>query len=124
VTSGPISLKNASDWRPRLAMKGPFRRERHNAKANSGPGHGVPNAMTWKIERIVTAEDFVVLRVSGRIHGENGAAAKLRIPPSTLESRIKSLEIRKSQFKFGWGLARHLASPEIGPPINSHSAVR
>jgi anti-anti-sigma regulatory factor len=27
--------------------------------------------MTWKIERIVTAEDFVVLRVSGRIHGDN-----------------------------------------------------
>jgi len=37
----------------------------------------------------------------GRISGPSGAAAKLRIPPSTLESRIKALKIRKSQFKFG-----------------------
>jgi transcriptional regulator with GAF, ATPase, and Fis domain len=37
----------------------------------------------------------------GRVSGPLGAAAKLRIPPSTLESRIKALKIRKSQFKFG-----------------------
>jgi DNA-binding NtrC family response regulator len=37
----------------------------------------------------------------GRISGPSGAAAKLKIPPSTLESRIKTLNIRKSQFKFG-----------------------
>jgi DNA-binding NtrC family response regulator len=37
----------------------------------------------------------------GRISGPAGAAAKLRIPPSTLASRIKALKIRKSQFKFG-----------------------
>jgi transcriptional regulator with GAF, ATPase, and Fis domain len=37
----------------------------------------------------------------GRVSGPSGAAAKLRIPPSTLESRIKALKIRKSQFKFG-----------------------
>jgi transcriptional regulator with GAF, ATPase, and Fis domain len=37
----------------------------------------------------------------GRIAGPSGAAAKLRIPPSTLESKIKVLKIRKSQFKFG-----------------------
>jgi DNA-binding NtrC family response regulator len=30
-----------------------------------------------------------------------GAAAKLRIPPSTLETRIKALRINKQQFKFG-----------------------
>jgi DNA-binding NtrC family response regulator len=36
----------------------------------------------------------------GRVSGPAGAAAKLRIPPSTLESRIKALKIRKSQFKF------------------------
>jgi hypothetical protein len=29
------------------------------------------------------------------------AAAKLRIPPSTLETRIKALRINKQQFKFG-----------------------
>ena len=37
----------------------------------------------------------------GRVSGPFGAAAKLRIPPSTLESRIKTLKIRKNEFKFG-----------------------
>ena len=41
----------------------------------------------------------------GRIAGPSGAAARLNIPPSTLEYKIKSLGIRKSQFKFG-GSAR------------------
>lgn len=36
----------------------------------------------------------------GRVAGPAGAAAKLRIPPSTLESRIRALKIQKSQFKF------------------------
>jgi PAS domain S-box-containing protein len=39
----------------------------------------------------------------GRIAGPSGAAARLHIPPSTLEYKIKSLKIRKSQFKFGGG---------------------
>jgi len=37
----------------------------------------------------------------GRVSGPYGAAAKLRIPPSTLETRIKALKINKQQFKFG-----------------------
>ncbi len=36
----------------------------------------------------------------GRVAGPSGAAAKLRIPASTLESKIKALKIRTSQFKF------------------------
>jgi transcriptional regulator with GAF, ATPase, and Fis domain len=36
----------------------------------------------------------------GRVSGPAGAAAKLRVPPSTLESRIKALKIQKSQFRF------------------------
>ena len=35
----------------------------------------------------------------GRVSGPNGAAARLRVPPSTLEHRIKKLRIRKSRFK-------------------------
>ncbi len=35
----------------------------------------------------------------GRISGANGAAARLRLPSSTLENRIKKLRIRKSHFK-------------------------
>jgi transcriptional regulator with GAF, ATPase, and Fis domain len=37
----------------------------------------------------------------GRVSGPSGAAAKLRIPPSTLETQIKVLKINKQQFKFG-----------------------
>jgi len=37
----------------------------------------------------------------GRVSGPSGAAAKLQMPPSTLEHRIKALGIRKGQFKFG-----------------------
>jgi PAS domain S-box-containing protein len=37
----------------------------------------------------------------GRVAGPAGAAAILRIPASTLESKIKVLKIRKSQFKLG-----------------------
>jgi DNA-binding NtrC family response regulator len=36
----------------------------------------------------------------GRIAGPSGAAAKLQIPPSTLEYKIKTLKISKNQFKF------------------------
>ncbi|MBV8552789.1 MAG: sigma 54-interacting transcriptional regulator [Acidobacteriaceae bacterium] len=37
----------------------------------------------------------------GRVSGPSGAAARLRVPRSTLESRIRALKINKSQFKFG-----------------------
>ena len=36
---------------------------------------------------------------SGKVSGTNGAAANLGIPPSTLESKIRSLKINKFQFK-------------------------
>ena len=35
----------------------------------------------------------------GRVSGPDGAAARLRVPPSTLEYRVKKLRIRKSHFK-------------------------
>ncbi len=41
----------------------------------------------------------------GRVSGPLGAAAKLRIPASTLESKIKRLKIPKSRFKLGSGFA-------------------
>jgi transcriptional regulator with GAF, ATPase, and Fis domain len=37
----------------------------------------------------------------GRISGPSGAAARLRLPSSTLNSRIEKLKIRKSRFKLG-----------------------
>jgi DNA-binding NtrC family response regulator len=36
----------------------------------------------------------------GRVSGPSGAAAKLGIPPSTLDHRIKALKINSKQFKF------------------------
>jgi transcriptional regulator with GAF, ATPase, and Fis domain len=36
----------------------------------------------------------------GRVSGSSGAAAKLEIPPSTLDHRIKALKIHKTRFKF------------------------
>jgi PAS domain S-box-containing protein len=36
----------------------------------------------------------------GRVWGPSGAAAKLGIPPSTLDHRIKALKINKKQFKY------------------------
>jgi DNA-binding NtrC family response regulator len=36
----------------------------------------------------------------GRVAGLSGAAAKLGVPPSTLDHRIKALRINKAQFKF------------------------
>ena len=36
----------------------------------------------------------------GRVSGPSGAAAKLGIPPSTLDHRIKALRINKRQFKY------------------------
>jgi PAS domain S-box-containing protein len=36
----------------------------------------------------------------GRIAGKTGAAARLGVPPSTLDHRIKALRINKTQFKF------------------------
>ena len=36
----------------------------------------------------------------GRVAGRSGAAAKLGVPPSTLDHRIKALGISKTQFKF------------------------
>ncbi len=36
----------------------------------------------------------------GRVSGPSGAAARLRVPPTTLETRIKTLKIDKRQFKF------------------------
>jgi transcriptional regulator with GAF, ATPase, and Fis domain len=35
----------------------------------------------------------------GRVSGQNGAAARLGVPPSTLDNRIRKLSIRKNDFK-------------------------
>ncbi len=64
---------------------------------SSTPVHGDPRSEKEIIEAALTES-------RGRIAGPSGAAARLNIPPSTLEYKIKSLKIRKSQFKFGGSL--------------------
>jgi PAS domain S-box-containing protein len=45
--------------------------------------------------------EAALAQTRGRVSGPSGAAAKLGMPPSTLEDRIKVLKINKQQFKFG-----------------------
>ena len=44
--------------------------------------------------------EAALAEAKGRISGRSGAAAKLGIPPSTLDHRIKTLKIDKTKFKF------------------------
>lgn len=62
-------------------------------------GDGEPRS-EWEIIEVMLAES------RGRVSGPSGAAAKLRIPPSTLDHRIRALKINKRRFKFGWSRAR------------------
>jgi formate hydrogenlyase transcriptional activator len=43
--------------------------------------------------------EAVLKDTRGRVSGPTGAAAKLGIPRSTLESKIRSLKIDKNRFK-------------------------
>jgi DNA-binding NtrC family response regulator/signal transduction histidine kinase len=71
-------------WLPTQAV----RRDSRVAASTSGP--------RTERETIETA----LAECRGRVAGPSGAAAKLRIPPSTLDHRIKALGIDKTQFKF------------------------
>jgi formate hydrogenlyase transcriptional activator len=44
--------------------------------------------------------EAALARSKGRVEGPGGAAAKLGIPPSTLRSKMKTLKISKTQFKY------------------------
>ncbi len=59
---------------------------------------------TFKVEGEPRSEREIIeaalAESRGRVSGPSGAAVKLGIPPSTLETRIKALKINKGQFKF------------------------
>jgi PAS domain S-box-containing protein len=44
--------------------------------------------------------EAALVKTKGRVWGSSGAAAKLGIPPSTLDHRIKALKINKKHFKY------------------------
>ena len=63
-----------------------------------------PQSVSSGLPERVSAEERAVIeealsQTQGRVSGPNGAAAKLGVPPSTLESRIKALKIDKQKFK-------------------------
>jgi PAS domain S-box-containing protein len=60
---------------------------------SDGPFLGEPHSERKIIEAALTES-------RGRVSGPSGAAAKLKIPASTVEYKIKALKINKNQFKF------------------------
>jgi PAS domain S-box-containing protein len=59
-------------------------------------GQPLPAKLLESEKEIIEA---ALAEARGRVAGPSGAAAKLQIPPSTLESRIRSLKINKYRFK-------------------------
>jgi formate hydrogenlyase transcriptional activator len=72
--------------------QGTLREESNNHVESSGPQLVVSSDQQAQIEAILR-------ETRGRISGPDGAAARLGIPASTLESRIKALKINKHQFR-------------------------
>ncbi len=66
---------------------------------NATPERDMRNERELRTDREIIEAALATSR--GRVSGPSGAAAKLQIPPSTLEHKIRALKIRKSQFKFG-----------------------
>jgi transcriptional regulator with GAF, ATPase, and Fis domain len=64
----------------------------------AGPGDQPLAAQTAAREREMIEANLAATR--GRVSGPAGAAAKLGVPPSTLESKIRSLNIDKHRFTF------------------------
>ncbi len=60
---------------------------------------GPPRSRTAPATDERTIIEMALKKTGGRISGAKGAAAKLGLPPSTLESKIKALKINKYQFK-------------------------
>jgi formate hydrogenlyase transcriptional activator len=74
------------------------------SKETPAPTFWVDAPAAFKVEGGPRSEreiiEAVLAATRGRVSGPSGAAAKLRIPQSTLASRIKALKINKNQFKF------------------------
>jgi len=66
------------------------------------PSH-LSSATSQLSERIVAQEKEIIeaalAESKGRVSGPSGAASKLGIPQSTLDSKIRSLKINKQNFK-------------------------
>jgi transcriptional regulator with GAF, ATPase, and Fis domain len=74
------------------------------SKETSRPASRVQAVAIFKGESEQRSEretiEAALAETRGRVSGPAGAAAKLGVPPSTLDHRIKALRIHKEQFKF------------------------
>ena len=72
------------------------------SRESSQPAHQAGPAASPRSEPRSEREiiEAALAESRGRVSGLSGAAAKLGIPPSTLDHRVKALKISKSQFKF------------------------
>jgi transcriptional regulator with GAF, ATPase, and Fis domain len=64
--------------------------------ASGGPGTSLNKRILDQEREMIEA---ALAEARGRVSGNSGAAAKLGVPASTLESKIKTLGIRKAKFK-------------------------
>jgi len=61
--------------------------------------HAQPSLFSRLPAQEKAAIELALRECGGRVYGPSGAAAKLGIPRTTLESKIKSLKINKNRFK-------------------------
>jgi len=64
--------------------------------SSDGPGNSLNKRILDQEREMI---ESALAEANGRVSGTAGAAAKLGIPPSTLESKIKTLGIKKAKFK-------------------------
>jgi PAS domain S-box-containing protein len=67
--------------------------------AKSRSGRPIPEPANGDFGRERQIIEAALAESGGRVYGTSGAAAKLQIPPSTLDYKIKRLEIHKRRFK-------------------------
>ncbi len=72
---------------------------------SKGTSRSVPRAIGLPASNVEARSEREIIEAAlaesrGRVSGPSGAAAKLRIPSTTLATKIKALKINKLQFKF------------------------
>jgi formate hydrogenlyase transcriptional activator len=66
------------------------------ASATTAASASLGDALIARERQMIEA---ALAETKGRVSGESGAAARLSLPASTLESKIRALKIRKYQYK-------------------------
>lgn len=94
-------LQNVVERSLILCDRGVFSVDENWLRANAAPTP--EQATTPLVEKLNRQERDLIEKAlassQGRVAGSTGAAAKLGVPPSTLESRIRSLRIDKGRFR-------------------------